>query len=132
MYVSQETPVWLDYRVQTRLLSDETEIVQLGESVDRYYNSFIESKLKPEYSSWNAPITQDSPQNRYKFASLEVNMSKDLRQINRETYSLLDWLGDVGGLLECLQIIGELLISSVSIFVFKARLMSLIVAFRRS
>lgn len=102
MQASAETPIWIDYRVQTRLLNDDTEIVQVGDSVERYYNSYIEEKLIPKYSAWNTPITEDNPTNRYKFASLEVNMSRDLRQIDRETYSLLDWLGDVGGLLECL------------------------------
>ena len=38
----------------------------------------------------------------------------DLKVHNRKTYSLLDWLGDVGGLLDGMYLIGELLIAGYS------------------
>ena len=65
----------------------------------------------------------------YKFFSLEVNLNEDLKQIDRETYSMLDWLGDIGGLIEALKVFGEVIISSMSMFAFKSRLASLIVSF---
>lgn len=46
--------------------------------------------------------------------SVELNLNKDLKQIDRQTYSLLDWLGDCGGLLDALVLIGDLLIGSYS------------------
>ena len=46
----------------------------------------------------------------YKFASVEFNMSMDQMNWTRSTYSILDWLGDLGGLLDILLKIGELLV----------------------
>ena len=52
-------------------------------------------------SSWNThpDDTNEESKNRpYKFASIEFNMNLDTVVISRETYSILDWLGDIGGL----------------------------------
>jgi len=37
-----------------------------------------------------------------------------LKVHNRKTYGLLDWLGDVGGLLDGLYLIGEILVAGYS------------------
>ena len=54
--------------------------------------------------------SEEDPNARYKSVSLEVNLNKDIIQINRQTYSLLDFLGDIGGLLDALTIIGEIVL----------------------
>ena len=36
--------------------------------------------------------------------------------INRQTYSFLEWLGDIGGLFEALRFIGSFLVVPVSAF----------------
>ena len=42
--------------------------------------------------------------------------------IERQTYSILDWLGDVGGLLDGLKIIGSLLIAPIASFTMRVEL----------
>ena len=64
--------------------------------------------------------------------SLYITLNPDLKQHNRQTYSLLDWLGDCGGLLDALKAIGETLISPLSLFALQSKLASLIVYFRPS
>ena len=64
--------------------------------------------------------------NRYKFTSIEINASMDQNFITRETYSLLDYLGDLGGLFDALKIIGYILISPVSGFALNSRLLTTI------
>ena len=59
------------------MISDETQIVQFGNSVDREFNSFVDN-ITPQYSSWSNFPTDDNPLNLYKFASFEVNLNKDL------------------------------------------------------
>ena len=51
-------------------------------------------------SSWIHYPTAEDPGARYKFIGLDFNLSKDLIDVNRQTYSALDWLGDTGGLID--------------------------------
>ena len=56
-------------------------------------------------------------------------MTPDLKKINRKTDSLLDWLGDWGGLLDGLSFIGRHLISNYSLYALNAQLTLLLVRF---
>ena len=47
---------------------------------------------------------------------MEINFSPDTAIINRQTYSLLDWLGDLGGLFDALYLIGYALIAPLANF----------------
>ncbi len=53
-----------------------------------------------------------------------------MRQINRKTYSFLEWLGDCGGLMDALYLIAEFLVGPLSIFALKSRLVSTLVRFQ--
>ena len=55
----------------------------------------------------------------YKYGSFEVNLNKDLIKIERETYALLDWLGDIGGLYGALEFIGYLCVLPFSTYAIK-------------
>ena len=59
------------------MISDETQIIQLGDSVDREFNSFV-NNITPNFSSWSNFPTDEKPLNLYKFASFEINLNKDL------------------------------------------------------
>lgn len=63
-----------------------------------------------QLSAWINYPTPQEPLNKYKFASIEFNMSMDQMNWTRSTYSLLDWLGDLGGLLVILLKIGEFVV----------------------
>ena len=54
----------------------------------------------------------------YKYVSWELNMSLDRVNWNRQTYSLLDWLGDLGGLADALFYALRALVQISSVFVF--------------
>ena len=77
-------------------------------------------------SSWNKYPTVENPSSRYKFTSIEINASMDQTIINRETYSGLDYLGDLGGLFDAFKIIGGILISPISGLALNSRLLSTI------
>ena len=53
---------------------------------------------------------------RYKFISFELYMHLDRINWNRSTYSLLDWLGDLGGLSDALLYICQIVITYFSSF----------------
>ena len=50
----------------------------------------------------------------------------DQKIINRETYSGLDFLGDLGGLFDAFKIIGGIFVAPVSGFALNSRLLSTI------
>ena len=47
------------------------------------------------YNKWP---TQAEPDNVYQYGSFVISQGQDLTLIDRSTYSVLEWLGDVGGL----------------------------------
>lgn len=46
--------------------------------------------------------------------SFEIHLSLDRQRYSRETYSFLDWLGDIGGLYGILLSIGGLIVKPLS------------------
>ena len=72
---------------------------------------------------WNTFPTRENPLDPYKFSSFKITFDKDLQYIERSTYSLLDWLGDVGGLLGILKALGEFLVAPFAAFSLRAKLM---------
>ena len=50
-------------------------------------------------------------------------MDPSLTTIERQTYSLLDWIGDVGGLFDGLKVLGTFLIAPVATFAMQAEVL---------
>jgi len=65
---------------------------------------------------------------------LQITFSRslDLKVHKRKTYSLLDWIGDVGGLLDGLYLIGEILVTGYSVSSLESYLASTLVWVRNS
>ena len=66
--------------------------------------------------------TKSSPL-RYKFNSVWLEHSQEKVVIERETYSLLDWCGDVGGLFDGLLLLFRQLIGPLAEFTMKTTLL---------
>lgn len=117
--------------MEASLLNDESGFIQLGMEEETFFYSAF-NDMEPNPSSWNTFPTEADPFAKYKFMSVSFELGKDLRQINRQTYSLLDWLGDVGGLLEALFAIGDFIIGPFASYALKAKIVSMMVRFKRS
>ena len=91
-------------------VEDESAFLQLGQQEEYEFYQFTMDQPTP--SSWTHFPT------RYKFLSFEMNMHRDRIKLNRQTYSLLDWLGDLGGLTDALYIIFSILVTTFSKFSF--------------
>ena len=61
----------------------------------------------------------------YKYNGFWFELRQYSTVIERETYSLLDWLGDVGGLAEALYLISLYFISPITAIIFNSNLLSL-------
>ena len=63
------------------------------------------------YSSWNNFPTKENPTAKYKFGSFEIKRKQEKKITIRATYNILDWLGDWGGLMDALIMIGNFLVA---------------------
>ena len=108
--IDSGTPTWAKYRIQTHHLEDESGYIQLGQVREHTYYKTTWEDLSVGPSSW----TQYP--DRYKFLSLEFTFGKDYVQTRRSAYSLLDWLGDVGGLTDALFLLVELVVAPFASF----------------
>ena len=74
-------------------------------------------------SSWINFPTEEKPSSKFKYTSMEIKMSLDLVTWSRQTYSLLDWLGDLGGLFDALYYIASLIVRPASAFALQATML---------
>ena len=56
-----------------------------------------------------------------------ISINSDVPKIRRKTDSLLDWLGDWGGLLDSLYFLGDILVSPLSAYMMRSKLAQLLV-----
>ena len=59
----------------------------------------------------------------YKFASVEIRQEDSIYKVNRQTYNLLEYLGDIGGLLDAMLFIAQLVLWPVYNFNVSSHLM---------
>ena len=64
-----------------------------------------------EFSAWDTYPTEEDPERKFQFSRVMFSRSMDLITHSRQTYGLLEWIGDVGGLLDGLYIAGSFLVS---------------------
>jgi len=59
----------------------------------------------------------------YKYTSNFLFFKQDLQVVDRQTYSALDWLGDVGGLFDALRWMAQLTVSPFAAFALNTKLL---------
>ena len=89
-------------------VNDEIEFIQLGYINE--YNFFSFEVPKPTNSFFDTFPT------KYRIVSIDIYRDYNLELIDRSTYSLLSYLGDLGGLDGILVSIGYVLCLSISNF----------------
>ena len=55
---------------------------------------------------------------------MEIYLNQDTKVTSRQTYSLLEWLGDVGGLADALYIIGYIMLGEIELACLKDYLLT--------
>ena len=53
---------------------------------------------------------------------MSITINPDVPKVRRKTDSLLDWLGDWGGLLDSLHFLADILLSPLSAYMMKSKL----------
>ena len=82
----------------------------------------IELGLPAPSSKKNWPTKQDP--SKYKINSLWLELKLQKTKYERATYNLLEWLGDVGGLFDGLNIIFGFILWPASVFSLRAEVLS--------
>ena len=98
--------------------------MQFGNTDETYLNSAIQKK---DTDFLNVDSSYKDFPTFYKFFSMELNINPDAPKIRRKTDSLLDWLGDWGGLLDGLNFLADILLSPLSAYMMKSKLAQLLV-----
>ena len=80
-------------------------------------------------SEWSDDLIAN-PRGRFKFVGLEIDASLDLNITSRSTYSFLDWLGDVGGLMDALFFFCQIILLPYTTYRQKSFLMARIFHFK--
>ena len=119
--VSAGQNVWIAAQYQRNEVDDESAFLQLGQSTKLEFHTFDTLVTQP--SAWTEFPTDDEPSKKFKYASFEIELSQDVIMWQRQTYSVLDWLGDLGGLFDALRLIGWAITSPFSSYVMKMALM---------
>ena len=73
--------------------------------------------IKNFASGWTADL-QKNPDGNYKFGGIGFLVDREVIVLNRQAYDLLDYLGDIGGLIDALRYIVALVFSPLWNFNF--------------
>ena len=102
----------------------------MGGEDETTFQSFETSDVSMIPSSWIRFPTPTDPNAKYKYVSLHFYIDRNLHSIDRVTYGVLDWIGDIGGLYGSLIPIGQIIINPYSSYALKFTMASLMVYFR--
>ena len=84
-------------------MEDETDKIQLGQTKTSEFYAVSFSEV------W--PSAHNQYPDKFKFISVHLYLGVNKLVSNRATYDILKWLGDAGGLVDALRIIGLILTS---------------------
>ena len=98
------------------------DMVQLGQSST---TEFEDLRVRQDFfSSFNEWPSREDPK-FYCIAQLYFELSNNKIMIEREAYSALEWLGDVGGLFDGLSLIIHIILGPIIAFMTKSELLRL-------
>ena len=97
-------------------------MLQYGQYDETEFWEYTLSSAEP--SSWIYWPTPESPSNLYKYVSGEFNVSMDLKNYARQTDGLLDYLGDLGGLIDILIMLAKYIVGPFASYRLQAALLS--------
>ena len=94
---------FMNLKVMKNLVEDESSYLQFGQYEEHtFYTVQVE---KPQRSAWNTFPTAENPGSKFKYIGVDFWLSPNMKIWTRETYSILDFLGDMGGLYDALYLI---------------------------
>ena len=87
-------------------------------SEEEFERMTFDGTFPSRFDTWPTPAAPSL----YKINSFWIEVSSNLRTVERKTYSSLEWLGDVGGLFEGLKNISGFFIAPIASFALRVKL----------
>ena len=107
--------------VEKGTLVDEIDFVQYGQQKEINFERMAFGQPEPSILfEWP---TKTEPEKVYKFTSIWLEQGLQEQILERQTYSFLEWLGDVGGLFDGLHLLVGFVVAPISAYALKQRLM---------
>lgn len=92
--------------------------MQLGQTSEIEFERYSFARSEPSIADvWP---TKENPTSLYKFGSIWLELGQRQTIIERKTYSLLEFLGDVGGLWDGLTLLFDIIIQPIASLKMKA------------
>ena len=104
------------------ILEDESSLLQFGQYTEETFYTF--SIGMPQPSAWNTFPTPENPGAKFKYVGIDIWLSPNLKLWTRETYAILDYLGDLGGLYDALYILLNIVAAPIATYRFQSSLLS--------
>ena len=114
-------PGWTDSRVELNELTDEVAYFQLGQQRSAKFTTL--GFFATASTSFNVWPTKQDPKT-YKFNSYWFELGQTKKITERTTYSMLQWIGDVGGLFDGLKLTAQFIIGPIAAFTLNSQLLS--------
>ena len=103
------------------ILVDETDFIQLGMYDEEHYEEFSFEAAQP--SVMNEWPTTETPGTKYKLASFWIEFGQSLTVTERQTYSFLDLVGDVGGLWDGLSLFAGIGLAPFAMYAMRSTIL---------
>ena len=116
-----DSAYWTSANLHKYELVDESDWLQLGQTEENTFTRLIIGETEP--SNLGVWPTKENPV-MYKINSIYISMDMSITHIERKTYSILEWMGDVGGLFDGLKIVGGFLIWPIATFTMRLEMLS--------
>ena len=113
--------VWTESWVEQNELIDEIDLFQIGQQTTFEFTSITTGVQRS--TKFNVWPTKDDPK-VYKFNGFWIELRQYRTTIERQTYNVLEWVGDIGGLYDGLIIIARQLVSPFAAFALNSQLLS--------
>ena len=111
-----------EFFIKKNLLSDEVNLLNLGQSDENEFeqithSSSVASNFKNTWPTKDDRVT-------FRLQSVRLNLSQEQTVTERSTYSLLEWIGDIGGLFDGLYLLASNLIAPIAAYTMRFELLS--------
>ena len=106
--MNPEVPQWFLSNLQLQQIEDETEFVQFGQTETLEYDNLKLGEV--QLSAWTDNLLE-KPDGLRKYASTKIQISQKKQMTVRQTYGLLDYFSDIGGLIEFLAFVSATALS---------------------
>ena len=115
------TPSYFLSHLKRQEVEDETDLVQFGQVDNLEFHHLENEELR--LSSWTDDLSK-IPNGKRKFTSVMIMLDPNKKVTVRQTYGLLDYFGDIGGLIDFLYYLGAFVLHPLWQFLYSSHMLS--------